>query len=151
MLIYQNAPYTKLFIDCEFNDFRGDLISLALVPEAPDGPYFYEVLDCPKPSPWVAQHVMPILHKVAVPREVFQHALHAYLRQFPGVHLIADWPEDIKHFCDALITGPGQRLNTPPLFMEVRRDLDAESAVPHNALYDARAIRRKYLELHGDA
>jgi hypothetical protein len=65
--------------------------------------------------------------------------------------IIADWPEDIKHFCDALITGPGLRLDTPPLTMEIRRDIDAVSAVPHNALEDARGIMRKHLELEATA
>jgi hypothetical protein len=61
--------------------------------------------------------------------------------------LVADWPEDIQHFCELLITGPGLRLDTPPLTIEIRRDLDAVSALPHNALEDARAIKRKHLEL----
>jgi hypothetical protein len=65
------------------------------------------------------------------------------------VHLVADWPEDIQHFCEALITAPGLRIDTPPLTMEIRRDLDAVSALPHNALEDARAIMRKHLELEG--
>jgi hypothetical protein len=56
------------------------------------------------------------------------------------IHIIADWPEDISHFCNALLTGPGTRLNTPRLTMEVRRDLHGDSKIPHNALEDARAI-----------
>ena len=52
-----------------------------------------------------------------------------------------DWPEDIEHFCAALICGPGMRINTPPLTMEIRRDLNGASQLPHNALADAKANR----------
>lgn len=129
----------NIYIDTEFNEFQGELISMALVAES--GPEFYEVLPCEKPGPWVAENVMPILGQAPVTKPVFQLRLQHWLAQFNSVHLIADWPEDIQHFCQSLITGPGMRLNTPPLTMEIRRDLDAESALPHNALADARAIR----------
>jgi hypothetical protein len=36
------------------------------------------------------------------------------------------------------------RINTPPLTMEIRRD-DCPSEFPHNALADARGIRKFYL------
>jgi hypothetical protein len=134
----------KLWIDTEFNEFRGELISMALVDEF--GVFFYEVLPCENPGPWVAEHVMPILEKKPIRMDQFQAHLQSFLSQYNGVHLIADWPEDIKHFCDALITGPGMRINTPPLTMEIRRDLDCVSHLPHNALADAFCIRAKYLE-----
>ena len=69
-----------------------------------------------------------------------QCSLRLWLAQFDAVHIVADWPEDIAHFCKALITGPGYRLDTPPLTMEVLR-IDAGSELPHNALADARGIR----------
>jgi hypothetical protein len=135
----------RIWIDTEFNEFKGDLISMALVAE--DGQEFYEVLPCANPGSWVAEHVMPILNKEPIAKVQLQHRLSFFLRRFDHVHLIADWPEDIQHFCDMLITGPGFRVDTPPLTMEIRRDLDAVSALPHNALEDARAIMRKHLEL----
>ena len=128
----------KLFLDCEFNEFQGDLISMALVAE--DGSEWYEVIPCPSPGPWVAQHVMPILGKAAVSIPKMQAGLQDFLMKFDRVHIVADWPEDIAHFCRALITGPGFRLNTPPLTMEVLR-IDADSELPHNALADARGIK----------
>lgn len=137
----------RIWIDTEFNEYKGDLISMALVAE--DGREWYEVTICDDPQPWVAEHVIPILGKVAFPIQQMQSSLFMYLRQFDAVHLIADWPEDIAHFCNLLITGPGNRLDTPPLTMEIRRDLDAVSALPHNALEDARAIMRRHLELEG--
>lgn len=129
----------NLYIDTEFNEFCGALISMALVSEC--GREFYEVLHCAEPGQWVAEHVMPILGKSPVNTIFFKAKLKVFLGQFDSIHVISDWPEDIQHFCQALITGPGMRLDTPPLTLEIRRDLDAESALPHNALADARGIR----------
>jgi len=135
----------KMWIDTEFNEFRGDLISMAIM--AADGKEWYEVLPCENPGPWVAENVIPILGKEPIPKKLFQWELHKFLMKYNSVHLIADWPEDIAHFCEALITAPGQRINTPSLTMEIWRDLDAVSEIPHNALSDARAIRDKYLSM----
>ena len=59
-----------LFLDCEFNGWHdqgtGELISLGLV--SGDGKYeFYEVVGCKNPSPFVEQHVLPILGQSAIP------------------------------------------------------------------------------------
>lgn len=134
-----------LFVDCEFNDFKGELISMALVAE--DGREFYEVLECKNPSEWVKENVLPILNKSPVSFEVFQTNLQNFLCQFDDVHIIADWPEDIKHFCESLITDPGMMLNTPPLHMSVFR-IRADSDLPHNALSDARGIARLYKDVN---
>jgi hypothetical protein len=136
----------RLWIDTEFNEFKGGLISLGLVDES--GRIFYEVLHCGNPGPWVAANVIPRLGQAPIPLLELQGRLWRFLGRYDSIHVIADWPEDIKHFCDALILGPGQRIDTPPLTMEVRRDLDSsKSAVPHNALYDALAIRSMALGL----
>lgn len=130
----------RLFLDCEYNDFRGDLISMALVSE--DGQEWYEVLECTNPSPWVAANVMPHLGKPSIGPAQFAKSLQSFLLNFHAVHIVADWPEDIAHFCRALIIGPGMRLNTPPLTLEVvQLDEPLKSETPHNALSDARAIR----------
>lgn len=142
------AKLARLWIDCEFNEFRGDLISLALVDEA--GRAFYEVLPCANPGTWVAEHVMPILGREPVDKATFQTRLAHYLAAYPAIHVIADWPEDVAHFCNALITGPGYRLDTPPLTMEVVR-IDAPSAIPHNALADAIGIRDAMLAAESHA
>ena len=134
----------NIVIDTEFNGFGGELISMALVAES--GQEFYEVLGCEKPVPWVAEHVMPILNKHSVSHDYFQHALQSFLFQFGEVHIIADWPDDIRYFCQELITGPGTCLNTPNISMEIK-SIDAESKIPHNALEDARGIARA-LRLH---
>lgn len=135
----------KLWIDTEFNEFRGELISLALVDQ--NGREFYEVVPCKRPGNWVAANVMPVLGQAPISLELLQQRLQAWLHPYETVHIIADWPEDIEHFCRVLITGPGLRINTPPLTLEVRRDLEAFSQLPHNALADAKANRLAYLQM----
>jgi hypothetical protein len=136
----------RVFIDGEWNSYGGELISLALVAE--DGRSFYEVLGCYNPDPWVAENVMPKLGKPWITLESLQEQLELFLRQFEfdSVHIIADWPEDIMWFCKVLVTGPGTRLNTPPLTMEVLR-VDTVSKNPHNALADAMALRDWYVSV----
>jgi hypothetical protein len=134
----------KLFIDGEWNSYGGELISLALVPEI--GEHFYEVLGCDSPDPWVAENVMPKLGKNRITMSEMQEKLEVYLSQFESIHIVADWPEDIMWFCKVLITGPGTRINTPPLSLEVLR-VDTVSMNPHNALADAGALRAWWLGL----
>jgi len=134
----------RLFLDCEFNEFQGDLISMALVDE--NGREWYEVVPCENPGAWVAVNVMPILGRGPVSVPLMQASLSAWLSMYDSVHVVADWPEDIAHFCKALITGPGMRINTPALTMEVLR-IDATSDMPHNALADARGIRAHILAM----
>jgi len=135
---------TRIWIDTEFNEHadRHELISMALVVE--DGREWYEVLPCPRPGAWVAENVMPKLGKPAISHEHFAASLREFLSEYEAIHVIGDWPTDIALFCDALIVGPGCRIDTPQLTMEVIR-LDGESANPHNALADARGIREAHL------
>lgn len=135
----------KLWLDCEFNGYRGELISLALVAE--DGSSLYKVLELPeRVDPWVAEHVIPVLGKGYIPVERWQaqNAVEAYLAKFETVHIVTDWPDDVRYFCELMLTGPGRRIDTPPLTFEVVR-LDGESDTPHNALADARGLRNAYL------
>lgn len=135
----------NIFIDVEFNEFGGELISMALVS---GDDTFYEVLHCENPKPWVKEHVIPVLGKTPISKELFQMRLAKFLSGFQTIHLIADWPDDIKYFCEALITSPGERLNTPLLTMEIRRDIDSsKSFTPHNALSDADAIQIAYFKI----
>jgi hypothetical protein len=63
----------RIWIDTEFNEFKGDLISMALVAE--DGREWYQVTYCVYPGAWVAQHVMPILNKEPIERTLMQRTL----------------------------------------------------------------------------
>jgi len=136
----------NLYLDTEFNDFQGPLISIALV--GTDFDEFYESLGCHDPSPWVRANVMPVIGIQSITRQGMQQKLMLFLRQYKTVHIIADWPEDIKHLCDLLITGPGTRIDTPPMTFEINRDLDGSSDImPHNALADARALMEQAMKL----
>ena len=141
----------RYFLDTEFNGLGGALLSIALVPE--DGEDFYVVLECGDPiEPWVERHVMPYLD--TVPQELRQRALSRagaaaalqhYLQVDTDPLILADWPEDIAQFCMLLLTGPGTMIPVPPLRFQLLPlpgfSTAANSAVPHNALHDARAFR----------
>jgi hypothetical protein len=135
----------RIWIDTEFNNFKGEMISMALVAE--DGSEFYEALPCPNPKPWVAQNVIPVLNTVPIPFDLFRRKLHAWLLQFDSIHLIADWPEDLANFCQAMVTNDGMCINVPSLTMELNRFIKADGEILHNALCDARANMLRHLEL----
>lgn len=137
----------RIWIDTEFNGWQGELISLALVSE--DDKKFYEVLGCCAPTPWVQENVMPVLNKDQVLLRTLQNKLEKWLHKFDKIHLIGDWPDDIKHFCEVLITGPGRYIRTPPLTMEIITHLPgthSTSLVPHNSIADAVALKKSHLE-----
>ena len=147
----------RYFFDTEFNGFGGALLSLALVPE--DGQEFYVTLDCPDPiCAWVERNVIPYLDHVPVglvsprlSRREAADALSAYLGADPEPELVADWPEDITQLCSLLMTGPGLMVPVPPLTFRLvplqNFSPAANSAVPHNALHDARSLRDHFCSL----
>jgi hypothetical protein len=134
----------RIYIDTEFNEYKGELISLALVAE--NGSEWYGVREMTEtPGPWVAKHVIPVLGHNPTPDALLKSSLAEWLSTFNTVHIIADWPEDISHFCNFLITGPGERIGPNNLSFAVIRDLPntAEiSKIPHNALEDARSLKK---------
>lgn len=154
----------RYFLDTEYNGWRGELLSLALVPED-GGEEFYVTLDWPGPVQlWVQENVIPYLDMVPQallsPRLALQdaaHGLSAWLireqeAQFFGqydrpvhIEILADWPEDISQICSLLTIGPGLTVDVPPITFRLLRipgfSPAANSKVPHNALHDARALR----------
>ena len=138
----------RLWIDTEFNEYRGALISFALVAE--DGREWYGVRFCDDPGWWVGKHVMPYLHQEPQRDTDLRDSLDEFLRLFDSVHIVADWTGDIAHFCNFLEYRPGDRCGPDRMTFEVRRDLPdtaTTSAVPHNALEDARALAKGALVL----
>jgi len=135
----------RYFLDVEFNGFGGEVISLALVPEDRDAAEFYEVLGCADPVPWVAAHVMPVLGREKRPRADVVRRLAAYLQEESHPIVMSDWPEDIAQLALLMITGPGWRMPSEQITMELLDlplfDSEGLSATPHNALSDARAFR----------
>jgi hypothetical protein len=142
----------RYFLDTEFNGWGGALISLALVPEFGDQE-FYALLPLPDPlHPWVARNVVPYLRSVPpgldggiVTRLQAAAGIADYLARDDDPLIVADWPDDIAYFCALLVTGEGDMAAVGPLRFELIRtpgfSTAAASAVPHNALHDARALR----------
>lgn len=149
----------RYFLDCEYNGFGGELISIALVPEEAGDEEFYAVLASATPhNDWVAQNVTPYLDHVPeglkgspLDREQAAILLAAWLTGLPRVEIVADWPEDIALFCRLITVGPGQMVPMPRLSFTLASlpgfSTAANSAVPHNALHDARALRDHMLEV----
>lgn len=147
----------RYFLDTEFNGFGGALLSLALVPE--DGEEFYVTLSCEAALlPWVEQNVAPFLDHVPVglvsprlSRRDAAIAMSHYLAIDPQPVILADWPEDISQFCNLLMTGPGEMVPVPATTFQLVPlggfSTAANSAVPHNALHDARALKDHILGL----
>lgn len=141
----------RYFLDTEFNGFGGALLSLALVPE--DGEEFYVRIELGEPlHPWVERNVAPYLDSVPVgllapplPRDEAAAAIAAYLAADPAPEIVADWPDDIAYCCGLLLTGPGLMVPVPPIRFQLLPlpgfSTAENSAVPHNALHDARALR----------
>lgn len=144
----------RMWLDTEFNGFQGELISMALVSES--GAEWYCVLPCAQPNEWVQSHVLPVLKKrpsskvrdIAVRQLTI--SLAKWFRQFPTVHVVANYPADLEHLCRALLLSGGDYVITPPLTLELLSDLPSvseRSLVPHNALEDARALMKLDLGL----
>ncbi len=139
------------YLDTEFNGFGGDFISIALVPKSAELPYFYGAVECPDPQPWVAENVIPVLDIEPESLTSLRQRLVGYLITDPDPYIIADWPEDIAHLTRLLITSPGFMVPLQRLKFEYRNYqgfvTSKASKVPHNALEDARALRRHALSL----
>jgi hypothetical protein len=141
----------RYFLDTEYNGFGGALISIALVPEIGDHE-FYATLPLPEElHPWVARNVIPylgmvpdVLHHAMTRNEAGDELAH-YLAGDEHPVIIADWPEDIAHFCMLLLPGPGEIVDVSLIeFVMLRTpgfSTAANSKVPHNALHDARSLR----------
>ena len=133
----------RLFLDTEFNEFGGELISMALVSEY--GMEWYEVRKMTSaPGEWVSQHVIPKLDKVPLESHEFRASFQGFIHAFDGCEIIADWPADFEHF-NALLSGVGADAGfSIPIectMRLVRGDATIIPENPHNALSDARALR----------
>lgn len=141
----------RYFLDTEFNEFGGDLISLALVGE--DGSELYLATACDNPGAWVKENVLPIVKcegakPINIGPKDFGHAIAWFLQHDKVPTIIADWPDDIRYFCQAIITAPGEMVAIRRLQFQMLR-IDAyptelPGAVQHNALWDARALRHVF-------
>ena len=147
----------RYFLDTEFNEFGGDIISLALVRE--DGESIYLVYpELPEYGPWVKENVVPIIWSIPSPlpgmayelksKEEGAYLLANFLRGDSEPIIISDWPDDIKYFCQAVITGPGMMAAIDNIIFQMIRvnayPTTLEDAVQHNAWWDAKALRELF-------
>ncbi len=132
----------RLYLDTEFNGFGGDLISMALV--GPDPVQWYAArLWTGALNEWVHENVMPVLNTEPLLPYRFKREFHEWIRQFNNPEIVCDWHADAEHFCRMLAGDDyGSSLDfscritllkTPPG--------QPVSAIPHNALSDATALR----------
>ena len=142
----------RYFMDTEFDGVGGRLISLALVPED-GGEELYVVIAGEANEEWVQRHVMPYLDTVPEPlrsphlsRRDAAEMVSQWLAHDDRIEIVADWPEDIAQFSMLLVTAPGDMVALHPLTFRLVRiggfSCAANSEVPHNALHDARALRK---------
>ena len=147
----------RYFLDTEYDGFGGRLISLALVPED-GGDELYLVIAGEVTHPWVIRNVAPFLDHVPeahrgphLSRDAAGGALAHWLAGDPAPEIIADWPEDLSQIAMLIVTGPGEIHRVPPLTLRYMPlpgfSTARNSAVPHNALHDARALRDHFINL----
>ena len=167
----------RYYVDFEFTRFDGDIISVGIVSES--GTQLYLALsdfalrveqNQGLVDPWVVKNVLPIIddydgNAVAERfdsrkdiKNVWPHRIYQFMLDnqdginYP-VQFITDWWEDTKLMASLMITGPGTCVNVPQAnFSVVRVDsypTNLYCAVQHNALWDARALRKKIHELEG--
>ena len=147
----------RYFLDTEFNEFGGDLISLALVRE--DGESIYLVYpDLAEYGPWVKEHVVPFIWSIPSPlpgmayklgsHEEGARRIAAFLADDVHPVIVTDWPDDIRYFCQAIITGPGMMVGLDNLVFQMVRinayPTEVTDAVQHNAWHDAMALRELF-------
>ena len=132
-----------LYLDCEFNGFHGELISLALA--STTGKHWYNARELPKSiDPWVKEHVVPFIFRQPVDDHFFKQSLWEYLRTHQDEDIIADWPEDFGHLMHWLVEPNGIMPNLE-LHMNLIRSGELKPDIPHNALSDAIALMQWHI------
>ncbi len=134
----------RIFVDCEFNGFGGELVSMALVPEDESIEPWYEVIDHRGAffwDRWVYENVFPVFGKDPIGQEDFRSSFLKYINQFENPTICADWYTDLVHFF-SLFAGEN---HTESVGYACTAELvlidNYQSEIPHNALFDAMAIR----------
>lgn len=136
---------TRLFLDVEFNGYKGSLISLALVNKDTE---WYETLGFSHLEtivPWVEDNVIPFLNKKPIILSSFRESLISFLTVNNKSIIIADWPEDIILLLSFIFDRDGKDYGLEFNF-ELIQSGNLNSETPHNALCDARALMKWYKE-----
>ena len=142
----------RYYLDTEFNGFGGQLLSLALISSFGDS--LYLVNSDPEPLvPWVAENVWTIISDcpvdpVEAPLAEWPYHIAAFMRSVgTDAVIVTDWPDDIRYFCQSVITAPGEMIGIPSLRFSMMRinayPTRLKGAVQHNAWWDAMALRHQ--------
>jgi len=144
----------RFYLDTEFNGFGGELISLALVSEWVQVPMaqeghkmcheFYAARKITKPHvEWVKEHVLPVLRTHIMSPVTFKYEFQKFIQNFPECEVICDWHTDAILFYEMLSGHDYASSLDFPCTTRVLRTPKGfpVSALPHNALEDARALR----------
>jgi hypothetical protein len=142
----------RLYVDTEFNEFRGSLISIGIASQ--HGQEFYEVCALPLREhykEWVEANVLPVLHREPISRVQLQAHLVLWLRSLrpygdDELTFIVDHPADAIHLCQLLEIDdqPGGWHDIGDFAIQFRTKLPGTADIsecPHNAIADARALR----------
>jgi hypothetical protein len=138
----------NLYIDTEFSNFNGQLISMAVVSSM--GHEFYEVRNYKEfaeyINPWVWENVIPSLLKEPISDEQFNHKFWSWFinLEIKPTDIYADWPEDLAYFLREMCRPEGKRIGGEYRFHLIHSG-DVNSLIPHNALEDARALKKWHL------
>jgi hypothetical protein len=134
----------RLYLDCEFNGFGGELISMALVSNE-GRRHWYQVKKIPtQVNPWVADNVIPILGKSPIGNDMFKKSLHEFLMDEQPDEIIADWPSDLMHFFNELHGNNYEETLNISLAAKLLPQAETSPREPHNALSDAFALAHWY-------
>jgi hypothetical protein len=74
----------------------------------------------------------------------FMQEFSLFMHRYPNCEVVADWPADFEHLCWCLTWGGSQNGWCVPVELSMRlisRQNEYNSAIPYNALSDARALR----------
>jgi len=142
----------KYYLDCEFNGYLGELLSLALVCENGRELYLFNIDRLENTIGWVKENVLPVVtargaEPLCSTLDQIGPRLEEFFEGDENPHIVVDWPDDIKYLCEVLITGPGEMVGVPRMTFELVRvdayPTDLPGAVQHNALWDARALKSR--------
>ncbi len=144
----------RLYLDCEFNGYGGNLISIALVDGSDTSlAFYYGLRSVGQQAEWVEKNVLPVLDASFMPFTPVTHdrlcsLAVAFLRNVASsgwVEVVADHPADFAHL-NQLLDGWSAQNEFKDLPFQLRTLLvhsgELDSAVPHNALEDALALAR---------
>ncbi len=134
---------TRIALDCEFNEYSGELRSIALVTETFQEIYF-ELEPTEPDKPWFSEHVAPLMSGKTTHRFLAGEGVGEFLSRFRKPVIFADWPCDFRHLCDLIVCGSGVKHESGDFtmaYMKLPGFNSAESSLlPHHALHDARAL-----------